>query len=114
MGIGIPKGITLRSLALRAQTSLHANHISQLSGHIRFCFRDSIKRFTHPRIDTPNTHGTGCTLSSALASYLAQGLSPDDAVEAAIAYISAAIESGAAYTIGHGHGPVNHFWNNKR
>ncbi len=75
---------------------------------------DSIKRFTHPRLDTPNTHGTGCTLSSALASYLAQGLSPDDAVEAAIAYISAAIESGAAYTIGHGHGPVNHFWNNKR
>ena len=74
---------------------------------------DSIKRFTHPRLDTPNTHGTGCTLSSALASYLAQGLSPDDAVEAAIAYISAAIESGAAYTIGHGHGPVNHFWNNK-
>ena len=75
---------------------------------------DSIKRFTHPRLDTPNTHGTGCTLSSALASYLAQGLSPDDAVEAAIDYISAAIESGAAYTIGHGHGPVNHFWNNKR
>ena len=75
---------------------------------------DSIKRFTHPRLDTPNTHGTGCTLSSALASYLAQGLSPDDAVEAAIAYISAAIESGAAYTIGHGHGPVNHFWNNNR
>ncbi len=75
---------------------------------------DSIMRFTHPRLDTPNTHGTGCTLSSALASYLAQGLSPDDAVEAAIAYISAAIESGAAYTIGHGHGPVNHFWNNKR
>ena len=74
---------------------------------------DSIKRCTHPRLDTPNTHGTGCTLSSALASYLAQGLSPDDAVEAAIAYISAAIESGAAYTIGHGHGPVNHFWNNK-
>ena len=71
---------------------------------------DCISRFTHPRTDTPNTHGTGCTLSSALASFLAQGLAPDDAVAAAIEYISKAIVSGAAYTIGHGHGPVDHFY----
>lgn len=62
------------------------------------------------RINTPNTHGTGCTLSSALASYLAQGMSLDDAVRAAKKYIVKAIESGAHYKIGHGHGPVNHFW----
>lgn len=63
------------------------------------------------RIDTPNTHGTGCTLSSAFASYLAQGYSLDDAARAAKDYIAGAIESGAGYEIGHGHGPVDHFWN---
>ena len=74
---------------------------------------DRISVFSHPRIDTPNTHGTGCTLSSAIASYLAQGLAPDDAVAAAIDYISGAIVSGAAYTIGHGHGPVDHFYRSR-
>ena len=67
-------------------------------------------KITAPRIDTPNTHGTGCTLSSALASYLAQGLELDDAVKSAVAYVHGAIEDGARYTIGHGHGPVNHFY----
>ena len=75
---------------------------------------DRISVFSHPRIDTPNTHGTGCTLSSALASYLAQGLPLDDAVGAAIDYISGAIASGAAYSIGHGHGPVDHFYRTRR
>ena len=63
-----------------------------------------------PRLYTANTHGTGCTLSSAFASYLAQGLSLDDAARAAKDYITGAIADGAHYTIGHGHGPVNHFW----
>jgi hydroxymethylpyrimidine/phosphomethylpyrimidine kinase len=62
------------------------------------------------RVHTPNTHGTGCTLSSAFASYLAQGLSLDDAARAAKDYINSAIVSGARYSIGHGHGPVNHFF----
>ncbi len=62
------------------------------------------------RIFSDNTHGTGCTLSSAFASYLAQGLSLDDAARAAKDYIAKAIESGAEYQIGHGHGPVNFFW----
>jgi len=63
------------------------------------------------RVNSPNTHGTGCTLSSAFASYLAQGYALDDAARAAKEYISRAIESGADYKIGHGFGPVNHFWN---
>lgn len=63
------------------------------------------------RCNTKNTHGTGCTLSSALASYLAQGYSIDDATMAAKAYISKAIEAGANYKIGSGHGPVCHFFN---
>ena len=61
------------------------------------------------RLDTPNTHGTGCTLSSAVAAFLAQGLPLDEAVACAKEY--AAIIAGAAYEIGHGHGPVHHFFN---
>ena len=62
------------------------------------------------KVDTPNTHGTGCTLSSAFASYLAQGLPLDDAARAAKRYIARAVESGSRYEIGHGHGPVDHFF----
>lgn len=63
------------------------------------------------RIDTPNTHGTGCTLSSAVASFLARGLALDEAVASAKDYIANAIARGAEYRIGHGHGPVMHFHN---
>ena len=66
------------------------------------------------RVNTPNTHGTGCTLSSSFASYLAQGYSLDDAARAAKDYIAGAIVSGAEYEIGHGHGPVNHFWRSQK
>ena len=66
------------------------------------------------RVHTPNTHGTGCTLSSAFASYLAQGFGLDDAARHAKEYIARAIESGAGYSIGNGHGPVDHFWMLKR
>ncbi len=61
------------------------------------------------RIHTRNTHGTGCTLSSALAAMLARGMLPVEAARAAKEYIDEAIVSGAAYEIGKGHGPVNHF-----
>lgn len=67
--------------------------------------------FRSQRIDTVNTHGTGCTLSSAIASHLALGKDIADACRAAYAYVQGAIAAGAAYCIGHGHGPVNHFWN---
>lgn len=72
---------------------------------------DTVLEFSSERIHTPNTHGTGCTLSSAFASYLAQGCDLDSAARKACAYIHGAIVSGSAYSIGHGHGPVNHFWN---
>ncbi|MBD5415441.1 MAG: bifunctional hydroxymethylpyrimidine kinase/phosphomethylpyrimidine kinase [Bacteroides sp.] len=68
-------------------------------------------RLESERLNTVNTHGTGCTLSSALASHLAKGLSLTDAAIAAKNYVAAAIEAGAAYEIGHGHGPVHHFFN---
>ena len=71
---------------------------------------DTILELPSRRVYTPNTHGTGCTLSSAFASFLAQGLGLDDAARAAKDYINSAIVSGAGYSIGHGHGPVDHFW----
>jgi hydroxymethylpyrimidine/phosphomethylpyrimidine kinase len=71
---------------------------------------DEVLQFSGKRIDTVNTHGTGCTLSSALASFLAQGLSLNDAVAQAKDYIYGAIKAGAHYKIGKGHGPVHHFF----
>ncbi|MDE6370920.1 MAG: bifunctional hydroxymethylpyrimidine kinase/phosphomethylpyrimidine kinase [Duncaniella sp.] len=62
-----------------------------------------------PRCDTVNTHGTGCTLSSAVAAFLARGFPLDEAVANAKEYITKAIAAGAGYRIGHGHGPVHHF-----
>ncbi|EOB1205261.1 bifunctional hydroxymethylpyrimidine kinase/phosphomethylpyrimidine kinase [Photobacterium damselae subsp. damselae] len=70
-----------------------------------------VLRFTTPRIDTQNTHGTGCTLSAAIASYLAQGYSLTGAVKAAKHYISNAIAHADELQIGSGHGPVHHFFN---
>lgn len=62
------------------------------------------------RVVTTNTHGTGCTLSSALASYLGQGYPIESAVAKAKEYISGAIATADQLTVGEGHGPVNHFW----
>ena len=62
--------------------------------------------FNGRRIDNPNTHGTGCTLSSAIASNLAKGMELDEAVEHAKRYISGAL--GAMLDLGHGHGPMDH------
>lgn len=61
------------------------------------------------RIDTKNTHGTGCTLSSAIAAGLAKGQSLADAVKSAKAYIANAIAAADTLSIGSGHGPVHHF-----
>ena len=68
----------------------------------------SVREFCSPRIDSPNLHGTGCTLSSAIACRLALGDDLPAAVGHARAYIREAIAAGAAVTTGHGHGPLNH------
>jgi len=62
-----------------------------------------------PRHDNRHTHGTGCTLASAIASELAKGRSVPDAVKAAKAYVTGAIAEG--FALGAGIGPVNHAWN---
>ena len=65
-------------------------------------------RLQSPRIATHNGHGTGCTLSAAIAAHLALGLPLPQAVEQARAYILGAIAAGADVHTGHGHGPLNH------
>jgi len=65
-------------------------------------------------IDTPNTHGTGCTLSSAIAAYCAQGYALRDAIREAVQYVHEAIDHGKHIRTGNGHGPLNHFYNPKK
>jgi len=66
--------------------------------------------YEQARINTNNTHGTGCSLSSAIASYLGQGSSLVHAVSMAKQYITKAIHSGQHFSLGKGNGPVDHFF----
>ena len=68
----------------------------------------SFREYSAPRIDTVNTHGTGCTFASAVAAGLAQGKSVEEAVGQAKEYVTEAIR--ASFPIGRGHGPLNHFY----
>lgn len=76
---------------------------------ILFTFEKNYEYRNH-RIHTKNTHGTGCSLSSAIASYLARGAEIHEAVEFAVEYVHRAIAAGADYELGGGHGAVNHFY----
>lgn len=79
----------------------------QLNDANDLLYRDGSYRWFHgKRIDNPNTHGTGCTLSSAIASNLAKGFSMDESVERAKEYISGAL--GAMLDLGEGSGPMDH------
>jgi hydroxymethylpyrimidine/phosphomethylpyrimidine kinase len=62
-----------------------------------------------PRIATQNTHGTGCSLSSAIAAGLAKGCDLETAVRHAKTFVSAAIAAADRFSVGHGHGPIHHF-----
>lgn len=99
-------------LTLGAQAVLikggHLNSSNEV--HNLLLTQDSAKEiFTSPRIDTNHTHGTGCTLSAAIATYLGQGQSLHDACANAENYVAGAIKNPP--NIGHGHGPLNHSWN---
>ena len=73
--------------------------------------KGGITWFEGQRIDNRNTHGTGCTLSSAIAAFLAKGYELSEAIQAAKQYISGAL--GAMLNLGRGEGPLNHMWNLK-
>jgi hydroxymethylpyrimidine/phosphomethylpyrimidine kinase len=68
-----------------------------------------VTRLAAKRVPTQNTHGTGCTLSSAIAAGLAKGMDLDQAVRAGKSYVTAAIGAADRLAIGSGHGPVHHF-----
>ena len=69
---------------------------------------DTFYEFAGPRVDSPTTHGTGCTFGAAVAALLARGQSLVDATQAAKTYVEGAIRHG--FPIGRGQGPLNHFW----
>ena len=66
--------------------------------------------FTSETVETKNTHGTGCTLSSAIAAFAARGCGLEDAVRKAKGYLTGALKAGADVVVGKGHGPVCHFF----
>ncbi len=79
---------------------------------VLYLYEDSkCYQYAAERIETKNTHGTGCTLSSAIASYLAQGYLLPDAVARAKQYLMQAMQAGSHFRLGQGHGPLAHFYN---
>lgn len=87
-------------------------------GHLRgnqltslyFSEDGTIEEFISERIDTNNTHGSGCTLSSAIAAFIARGMRLQDAIANAELYVHQAIGNGAIVKTGQGNGPLNHFF----
>lgn len=73
-------------------------------------YDESYYWYKSERINTNNTHGTGCTFSAAIASFLGHGYEIPEAVGKAKEYLTGALKSGADYKIGRGNGPVNHFY----
>src|SRR5688500_20185383 len=97
----------------RAVLSLRAKAGLMTGGHLDgpevtdlLVTRQGVRRFSHPRRQTSSTHGTGCTLASAIATGLGQGLALEAAVERGIAFVAAAMAQAPA--LGKGHGPLGH------
>jgi hydroxymethylpyrimidine/phosphomethylpyrimidine kinase len=100
----------LKALPTKA-VLLKGGHIEQGDESIDYLIcGDQVTIFTGRLINTQNTHGTGCTLSSAIASYLAQGSTLSEAIQQAKAYLTQALIHADRLNIGHGHGPVHHFY----
>ena len=88
---------------------LKGGHLSGVQSVDAFAHDGQIETLSAPRVTTQNTHGTGCTLSSAIAAHIARGADLSDAVHAGKDYISAAIDHADDLRVGTGHGPVHHF-----
>ena len=106
--------VVIRELSVNRRVSvlLKAGHLKEntLTDVFYNAETDEIIELTSKRVYTKNTHGTGCTFSSAIAAYLAHGLPLNDAMREAKEYMISAITAGAEYEIGKGHGPVHHFF----
>lgn len=85
-----------------------------LKTDLLFYYKDGeveLKSYTSETVSTKNIHGTGCTLSSAIAALMAKGVELNDAIAEAKRYVTQAIMAGSDVHIGYGFGPVNHFFN---
>lgn len=89
---------------------LKGGHLKGTSAADVLCYDGQCTDFSTERIDTANTHGTGCTLSAAITAFLARGLNLPQAVEQAKTYITGAIKAADGLNIGKGSGPLDHFW----
>ena len=93
---------------------LKGGHLTLSDGKAIDLFHDgeTLHKLESPWVETRNTHGTGCTLSSAVTAWLAKGHTLSEAVPAAKEYIAGAIAHADQLNIGKGHGPVHHFYRN--
>jgi hydroxymethylpyrimidine/phosphomethylpyrimidine kinase len=109
----LPLAAREMSFSKNVSVLLKAGHLTEneLIDVLYNADKDEIIRLASPRINTLNTHGTGCTLSSAIAAFLSKGNDLQTAVENGKNYIEKAIIKGRDYKLGHGHGPVHHFHN---
>lgn len=98
----------IRALGARA-VLIKGGHAEGPEAVDLFVDANGLRRLVAARVQTLNTHGTGCTLSSAIAAFLARGLELPEAVTLAKNYISSAIAAADQLAVGHGHGPVHHF-----
>ena len=117
-GLPEPKRMKDCEALARALMSRGARAVLIKGGHLEGATSDDllidgagVKVFKAPRIQTMNTHGTGCTLSSAIATYLGQGQSLRDAIRQAKDYLTQALWHADDLEVGGGHGPVHHGWN---
>lgn len=114
-GIKITDKATMDKAALRV-LQLGCNNLLIKGGHLAGQKVDRLygeveREYVAENVATRNTHGTGCSLSSAITSFLAQGFATDEAIGKAKEWLTEALKAGANVEIGHGHGPVNHFFN---
>lgn len=110
-GVDIPSLITaLRHLPANAVLLKGGHQHEETTSSDWLITPNEVDCYEMPRILTRNTHGTGCTLSSAIASYLALGYELSDAVSKAKQYIQMAIAHADELRVGQGHGPVHHFY----
>jgi hydroxymethylpyrimidine/phosphomethylpyrimidine kinase len=99
-----------RLLALGARAVLIKGGHGQGTDSIDYLItNDSVVALTASRIASKNTHGTGCSLSSAIAANLAKAEELETAVRNAKSYVTAAIAAADRLDVGHGHGPIHHF-----
>jgi hydroxymethylpyrimidine/phosphomethylpyrimidine kinase len=110
---GDVEGMRRAAMALHGQGAkavlVKGGHMAGSTSDDLFFEQESFRLFSAPRVETRNTHGTGCTLSSAIAAFLARGHALEEAIGAAKTFLNGALAAAGALRAGKGPGPLNHF-----